>query len=190
MKGIKLQQFTTPNKESVYIKDKKYCVHLGNGYEGYFGSNEAVVSFLHETNSFLNHKLHDLNFIFIEAFSLYRIAWFYLDHNKRTKKINLSGIDDRVKRNISGIEHGFVMLTTRSHFHNGNYLSFKHFNNISTNLTEMLKDINLLFTQKGHTDRIYKIRQLTEQITAIKKQINTWPKNEESIAEKIKFLLL
>lgn len=186
MKTIKIQQYTPPNKSSVYIKDKKYSIRLGNGYEGIFGSRESVISFLHETNTFLNNKMHELNFIFAEAFTLYRCAWFYLDNKKAAK---LSSLEDKIKRNIAAIEHGFTMLTNRSHLPNGNYLVFKHFSNIANNLSGMLSETNILFIAKGQTDRIYRVRQLVEQIENINVELKSYPITEKSITEKIKKII-
>lgn len=88
-------------------------------------------------------------------------------YNKKPKKYiedRLDELENRIKRNIAAIEHGFTMLTNRSHLPNGNYLVFKHFSNIANNLTGMLTETNLLFTAKGQTDRIYRVRHLMNKL--------------------------
>lgn len=185
MKQIKIQHFTPANKNSVYIDKKKYSVQLGNGIKKLFTDKKQAVAFLSETNLFLNTKLKELNFILIDVFELYRIAWFYMDNTRTKKQLNLSKIDHKSKNEIQNLFKTFDIIVSRTGSPNSNHFTFLHFNNIIKSLTTILNILLELYESKSHTDKIYKIKFLINQTTNIKSELAGYPNTNNDIRKKL-----
>ena len=188
MKGIKLQHVTQPDNESIYLSQQKYKIALGNGFIAEFTDKKKVSNFLNETNLFLNEKLQELNFIYIETFSLYRVAWFYFD-NTNKKTLNFNQVEIKTSSALTQINSAFNLIVSRSSWTNGNHLTFNHFTNIITPLNELLQLVLLVYKTKGHTDKVYKITFLINQVNGIKNELQKYPDNDRNLKESIKKLL-
>jgi hypothetical protein len=188
MKHIKIQHFTLPDKESVYTKRQKYKCSLGNGYAGLFSSSKELLAFMTETNVFLNEKLHELNFIYIELFGFYRLAWFYLDQQKNSQ-LNLKGLEQQTTNNINGINQAFNLIVSRSGYTNGNHFVFTHFKSIIKPSLELCGNLLILYKSKGHTDKVYKLNYLVRQLNNLNKELEIYPKTETNLIQKLNELL-
>jgi chaperonin cofactor prefoldin len=185
MKAIKLQHFTRGNKNSVYKERKKYLVQLGNGSKNYFTDKKQLNAFLTETNLFLNKKLQELNFIFIEAFAIYRVGWFYMDNSRTKKQLNLKQIDDNARAELNNLLKAFDIIVSRTSSPNSNYFTFSHFVNIITSLKAILNTLLELYESKRHTDKLYKINYLIEQVKQVETELKHYPKTQKELQKKL-----
>ncbi|MBW6482814.1 MAG: hypothetical protein K0B10_07115 [Vicingaceae bacterium] len=175
MKKIKIQHFTLPDKQSVYTDRKKnYKVHLGNGYIASYSNRNDVTAFLADCNCFLNQKLQEHSFLFVETFKLYQQAWFYMD---KTKKIEFN--------HFKTINEAFDLATSRSHFTNGNHFVFSHLNNINKVLTDILTDLKEVFDLRNFTSNKHVAVYLIKQLTDLKEDVANYPNHNEKLKEKI-----
>lgn len=189
MKAIKLQNFTEGKKESVYTDRKKHLVQLGNGSKNYFTDKKELAAFLSETNLFLNKKLQELNFIFIEVFALYRVGWFYMDNTRNKKQLNLKQIDNNAKAELLNLLKAFDIIVARTNSPNSNYFTFTHFVSIITSLNEILNTLLTLYQSKRHTDKLYKINYLLDQVEQINQELKSYPKTMDSLRKDLKMFI-
>lgn len=138
MKKIKLVNIIQADKSAVYIKYKSHSVALGNGVTVYFSDYKGALSFLAETNNFLNQKLFEVNQVYADLFVEYRRAWFYAG----------SELDLSLFGTLESIEKQFSLMISRAHFQNGNYFVFKYFFNIIESLNNICNEISALYRRK------------------------------------------
>ena len=189
MKRIKLQHFTAPDKSSIYTKQRQYKVSLGNGTIKYFTDKKSMSGFINETNIFLNEKLNQLNFIYIESFGLYRIAWFYFESHKSNSQVDLVKLNNSTDMSLVQINKAFESAVKRSYSPNKNHFVFRDLNLIIDNLQALLSSLQELYRFKSHTDKVYKIDFLLSQLHVIKKQLKIYPENEELLGKKLEKLM-
>lgn len=189
MKAIKLQHFTEGKKESIYTQRKKHLVQLGNGSKNYFTDKKELIAFLSETNLFLNKKLQELNFIFIEVFALYRVGWFYMDNSRNKKQLNLKQIDDNARSELLNLLKAFDIIVARTNSPNSNHFTFTHFVSIITSLNEILNTLLTLYQSKRHTDKLYKINFLLDQVKQVETELKHYPKTQKELQKKLNDLL-
>jgi hypothetical protein len=79
MRKTHLHTITDPKPGSIYTRDKKYWIWLGNGIKCSFSNKKQAVSFLANLSKLVNEKLFELNLIYIDIFAEYRRLWFYFD---------------------------------------------------------------------------------------------------------------
>jgi hypothetical protein len=157
MKKIDLFMIQLPNKQSHYIIDKKYRIFLGNDCKVAFDNIKAAQQFLSETNLFLTQTLHELNDIYIQAFSMFRRYWFHFQRDT-----------DNITDIIILIDKTFLLAVNRCHSPNSNYFIFNHLFSIIKNLSELLSltykvvqskwlatDINLMNVYQLQLKRAY-----------------------------------
>lgn len=188
MKQIKIQQFTSPDKQSIYTERQKYKVTLGNGYIGTFTDKKNLSNFITEANLFLNTKLHELNFIYIELFGFYRIAWFYMDQ-KKSSQLNLRQLETKTQNSLRQMDQAFNLIIDRSGYTNGNHFVFSHFKSIINPQIDLIENLLLLYKSKGHTDKVYKLEFLKNQLLFIDNEIKVYPETETNLIEKLKEML-
>lgn len=188
MKQIKIQHFTHPDKQSVYTDRQKYKITLGNGYESTFTDKKRLSNFITETNIFLNAKLHELNFIYIELFGFYRVGWFYMDQTKRSQ-LNLHQLEVKTQHSLRQMDQAFNLITSRSGFTNGNHFVFSHFKSIINPQIDLINNLLQLYKSKGHTDKVYKLEFLKNQLLFIDNEIKVYPETETNLKEKLKEML-
>jgi hypothetical protein len=79
MRKTHLHTITDPKPGSIYTRDKRYWIWLGNGVKCSFTNKKHAVSFLANLSKLVNEKLFELNLIYIDIFAEYRRLWFYFD---------------------------------------------------------------------------------------------------------------
>jgi hypothetical protein len=183
MKTIKIQQFTNPDKESVYSDRNKYKVVLGNDHTSYFTDKRKVSAFLNETNKYLNQVLIELNLYYTETFNLYRSSWLYFDNKK------LSIIDKCANDNFNNINEAFKRIIIKSHTVNGNYLTWQFLNRIIEALIEVLELLHPFFTYRIHVDKIAKTKLFLSNLKQLKSDLIIYPDTEENLKKKLASLL-
>ena len=116
MKRINIQNYSKPDRESVYTRNHYYCVFLHENKRFYFKNEVKAKHFIAETNRFYNSVLHEYNYIYSQLLVEYRNIWFYVDE----RFTNVIGLD------ISNIEKQFNLVISSSRFFDiGNLLTFQ-----------------------------------------------------------------
>lgn len=170
MKRIQIKEIKHPDKSSVYINQKQYCIFLGNELRYYFKSEKAALKFLADTNRMLNNKLHELNYIYGLVFIEYRKIWFYCEN--RFKEF-----DDKFNSITASINKKFDIIVARSHWNNGNYLTFKHMFDIARLLSEALIFIKKLYNHKNYYKDLQLIDMNLDRISKIVEGLKNWKRN-------------
>jgi hypothetical protein len=130
MKRVFVKNFLKPDKTSVYLSNRKYCVALGNGVIIYLSSEKACNKLLAETGRMLTAKTEELNFIYVQIFNIYRTKYFFL------KDLNLTGL-------IENINNKFDKCLNMHNSENANYFTFNNLHHVIRDLTECC---DLLYT--------------------------------------------
>ncbi len=171
MKQIKINNITRPQLDPIYVRDKKYCVYLGNQNFNYFTSEKHSLAFLANTNRFLNECLQIINHIYIQVFSEYRQVWFYGDTCQNTII--------KIEQEFKQIEYGFEnVISKSSHPINGNSYAFSILNHLCNSHRLIVENIIQIYTTKKIYVPIHRLRYLKSQIDIIDNKINTYGSEE------------
>lgn len=114
MKKIKIKIFSSPDKTSVYIKNKGYSVALGNGLTAYATNKKDIDKILARTGKFLTENLEELNYIYVQIFSHYRAKFLFLPE------------DFDMMDSFIDLEHNFKKCITIKPTINSNHFTFSY----------------------------------------------------------------
>lgn len=193
MKKIKISGLSIPDKESVFIERRAYKVNLGNGIVKQFLNKAEATAFLNEVSKYLSYKMHECNELYISAFTYYRRAWFYFDHNKPlSNTADLYAMERQCEYSINAISDTFKILYKRANWANGNHFVFVHFNTINNNLLDIVKVLQKLYENKSQAAILYELEILNNKIIYCKRTIENYTielensfKETEKISERI-----
>jgi hypothetical protein len=157
MRKIQIDKINFPDKSASRLKDKLYSVYL-NGNVEYFSSEKSARSYLAEQNKLLNEYLQELNYMYINTLTQYRLIAFYLKEN-------------RIPVYIAGIEKSFHLVVTRSQYTNGNHFTFKHLENITDMLLQILSILKRANTEKKYFPSVTYIVMLMKRICDLQRSI-------------------
>jgi hypothetical protein len=172
MKKIILRNVHKADKSSIFTKQKKHCVFLGNQVNIYFSDLKKAKAYVVETNEFLNQKLFEVNALYIDVFSAYRKSWFYF-FNVYDKNMHFSG-NNQVVRELETIEKKMTLMVARSHFENGSFIIWQGFNVVLESLKTIIQALNLLYKQKKHYAEARQMQTIESRIKMIEDQLNQW----------------
>lgn len=143
MQLIKIQYFTTPNKESYLDHQQKYKLVLGNGHQELFTNKRQLQGYLSRTNQFLNDIFLQLNHLYIEGFSLFRESWLHFD------KFEYQSLSIEIRQELFNIDKSMDLVPQRSKGINGAALTWKFLLNIIESLKAIFKALLAFFVYKG-----------------------------------------
>lgn len=168
MKRIKIQNIITPDYESVYIRDKYYCIYLGENRFFYFSNEVKARRFIAETNRFYNSALHEYNYIYTQLLIEYRNTWFYTDEK----------FTNRIAANISDLEKIFNLVIQKSgNSINGNPFTFQYLNKISILLHDIAISLRSVKLDKDYFHELQRIDIFINQLNSMQENIASWGKN-------------
>ena len=126
MRKIKVTKIVPKKSKSVYTRDLRHQLNIGNGYTVYFENAKDCAAYAVELDEFLNLKALELNEIYIDLWSNYRkycliYATFFLH-------------DRKIKMHILNLDRDFEKLITRTRGPNGHHFCFNIFNSIIVDL--------------------------------------------------------
>lgn len=128
---MKMDKIGSKDLTSIYSRNRKNSVALGNDVHVSFSNAKHAKSFLIKVNRDLNFKIDELNLLYIELFREYRVIWRALDPADSGKMLELNySIDKLLTRAIE-----------KSQTENGNHFVFHYIGKAIVDL-ELL--INLL----------------------------------------------
>lgn len=164
MKKISINSLTRSTKSSIYTKEKKHSVALGNGKVFHINNIINAKQFLAETNRFLNLKLHEINDLYIDLNTHANSMWFSMDD--RQDRAFLSDIEVFMNSRRLAVERG--------HFANGNHFIFRHLENCLNSLIRIAIALNKVLKKTGRASETYRIRSIEDRIHRIKYEINKY----------------
>lgn len=188
MKEIKIDKFNSPEIDTVRVLQKKYSVSIGNGTTHYFGSKRDSLAFLAETNRFLNSKMHELNFIYIDSWAKYRKTWAYFKHNKPTMSQSLTGKEQKCIEITKTIESTFNLCVNRSHYPNGNHFIFNWLNLISIKICEMVEILKTIHKSKSNAVDVYECEIILKRSNLVVNDLENYGKKTGVIEYKNKII--
>jgi len=168
MKKIKIQQVISPDKTSVYIKQKYYCVYLGEQKFCYFNNEVKALRFLAETNRFYNSILHEQNYLYTQLFLEYRNTWFYISETQSNLLFNKF---TEIDKNLN------FVITKSTHYPNGNPMTFQYLSRINTSLLNIVLTLRNMKLEKDYFHEVQRIDIYTNQINSLITNLNNWGKN-------------
>ena len=164
MKKVIINTLSAGNKTSIISRDRKHSISLGNGVNAVFTNIAAARRFLAESNKFLNHKLHDVNEIYIELITIFNRQWFALTWDQERD----------ILENLEAFPRMRKIMVSRSGWDNGNHLVFK---NLNVSLDYFDQVIKILArsnkTRKRNIDNYY-LNCLDTRIQLIRDQIENY----------------
>lgn len=181
MKKIRIDKIVEPHPNPFYVRDTFYWVYLGNSTSQQFNSKREALAHLAKVNRFLNHKLHESNYLYSEVFCQYRENWFYFWHNKKTYDGNLFADQRKIEKHLEDAKTAFEMIVNRSHLTNGNYFVWLHFNIIFNSMFEICQILEALQKSRSNGAEAERIRILSDRITICRNQINGYGKTTDLI---------
>jgi len=186
MKRITLKETILPDKSSVYTRDHKYCVFLGNELRRFFTNRKHLRAFLVRTNQFLNYKMHELNYLFGIVFAEYRRSWFYFTAGHPVMRNQLADMERSIRDELGQMEKSFDWLTKRSGLTNGNYLTFKHLYLICDNLVSIVEVLKQVQHLRRYFAELHRLEIFRMQALRVKESLETYGKpGAETAPEEI-----
>jgi len=140
MKKVNIKTIAKADKTSIRTTQRKHCILLDWESKHYFSDIKEARTFLVKTNDFLTFKLFEFNEIYIEVFSHYRRAWFYLDNTQ----------ESATRAAISAIENNYKLIMDRSHWQNGPILVQNWIRQIANELNTALIIIEEMHRKRGN----------------------------------------
>ena len=175
MKRIELKGIMVLNSETIRHDDGIYSIYLGNGHKQSFHSQRNAKQFLSETNRFLNQKLYELNFLYIDTFTEYRKAWVYFSSHKSNSKIAFMDLENKCRRLMQDIDRAFELMVNRSSWTNGNYQVFTNFRHIVASQYDLLNQLINLYTSKSDGLQKYQVMHVIKQLETLELEVKKYP---------------
>lgn len=166
MKAVALKNFT--------FQDGLYSVGLGNGTYHSFTSKKQVLKFLVSTNHFLTIKLHELNFIYSDLFSLYRSNWLFFKSHINSPAYKTYNSESIIKELLTSINSSLEIAYERSYSENSNYFVFSHLFNVCSYSKQIAINIKNLNKTKSYTSSVLKCDFIIKQIISIESELKNY----------------
>lgn len=174
MKRIKINKYLEPVPDAFYTRDTFFWVCLGNSTRHKFTSKRNCLAFLAQVNRFLNNKLHEANYLYTEVFAHYRQNWFYFFHEKNIHTTNMLADQRAVENELKSVMETFELLVSRSHFPNGNYFVWVHFNSIFNSLESCCSVLYELQKKRSNGAEAQQLRILIDRVNICRNQVNSY----------------
>lgn len=172
MRKIRIDKVSIPDLTSHYIKQRMYSVSLGNGSTVWFSNEKQAYAHLADVNRVLNQVLHELNYIYGNAYMTYRTNWGYF-YGTRKK-------DERIIKNtMSVIDRTFNLAVERCRSENGNHFTFTHLFNIINELESILTMLLELLTKRKNYAEVHKMDVYLNMLKYQRNELNQVGKKVE-----------
>lgn len=155
MKKAKLGNPQTPDKTSIYIRDKKFHLFYNNKNK-YFTSNRDCQLFIANLNRTVNTYLTELNYIYIDCFSMYRKLFQLIDI-------------EMFKNHFSIIDNAFSR-TLKHSSENRNYFIFRDMYMIVNELIDICKYFHDFELQRKNYENVHFLRMTSNRLENIKSE--------------------
>lgn len=179
MKTFKLNQILFDKTSNCY------SLKVGNGYLYTFNSEKKATQFVNQLNKFLTEKLTNINFVYSEVFTMYRLCWFNFYSNKKSFGFKIAQSERDIKSNFSSVEYLLEHSYKISDNPNGNYHSIQMLQKSIEYLISNLLILSDLNKKNSNTGNIYKISFLLSQLNHIVNEINVY--QQVNASSKVEF---
>lgn len=179
MKSITLNNIGRPDKTSHYMNRKMYSVFLGNDLKEYFSSLRDAKQFMADLNRFLNTRMHELNYIYIEVFRVYRNAWFFFTSEKNGNNFQFDKLQKEINNKFIFIDKSFELLVKNHYSANSNYFVFKHFFDIIGSIYYILDQVKTILIQRKYYADVQKIKMLDSMIKNVDSSLKNYGKDHK-----------
>jgi hypothetical protein len=166
MKRIRLTHFTSD--------ESRYVITLGNSAHHVFKSRKHLDKFLAKTNKFLTEKLNELNFLYIDIFSIHRRNWTYFLHDKKNCSANNYDSDRKCNEFIAHISYLLEKAHLRSHHKSGPVMVFKDLFNVIDYSIQTLILIRTMIKDKSIKSSIDEINFKIKAVNLIKSELQEY----------------
>jgi hypothetical protein len=172
MKKIKINALREGDKSSVFTKQRRHQVVLGNGQTVYFKDLKRAKAYITATNEFLNQKLYEINALYIDVFTEYRKAWFYFFdiYDRRMHIVS----DNNVLQEIHLIENKMTIMVARAHFTNGPFIVWNGFRLMLESMENICNTLIYLYKQKKHYSEAHQVRAILSRINIMYKELERY----------------
>jgi len=144
MKKINIENIERSDKSSIRTNNRKHRVFLHSDLTLSFEDYKKAKIFLVGVNDFLTFKLFELNEIYIELFTHYRRAWFYIDNTQ----------DKNIMKDTRTIDDCFKLCFERSSWTNGSHYVFNWIRSICDSFQSIIRIIENMQLKRGNYGEI------------------------------------
>ncbi len=152
------------DKTSIMKRLRTYRVSLGNGVDLSFSNFKEAYKYISKVNDQLTYCLIILNDCLTELLIEYRRLWFYFDNRFSEEKT----ITDCFQQ----IDKALYLAVERSHWDNGNFLTFSHFQTTLKNMRKICTLLMQLHIDKNNFSEKKIIQATMERISWIEQKIS------------------
>ena len=173
MKKVNLSHITKPDFTSIRTARRRFRIQLGNGVNKEFRCGKKAKAYLEQTNVYLTFKLHELNLIYISIFTYYRQGFWYFDP-QATRADKAKWYEDyrKIKHFMLQTDAQIDLIIDRSHFENGNYLTFSHFKTLFSYMKDSLVILKSLSHKRREYSLNYDLECTYSRLEALENEIN------------------
>ena len=161
MKKINIETIISGDKTSIRTKHRKHRVFLHSDLTLSFEDIKKAKVFLVGVSDFLTFKLFELNEIYIELFSHYRRAWFYIDNTQ----------DKNIMTETRTIDYSFKLCFERSDWESGSFYVFNWIRCICDSLQSIIKIIDSMQIKRGNYAEIRIMKTVSKRIELIMNEV-------------------
>lgn len=148
-----------------------------------FMQKVKALAFLAQTNRIFTEILHEVNYLLIEVFSLYRLNWFYFSHNKSTMSIEQIRKDDRCDAILFEITGDINWIANESEYQDNFVKIITRFSKIFGLMNELIDILKNLVENKSQAEATYKLDSVLRRIAFCDNNISSYVKTSN---QKIK----
>lgn len=161
MKKINIETISDGDKSSIRTNNRKHRVFLHSDLTLSFDDHKKAKIFLVGVSDFLTFKLFELNEIYIELFTHYRRAWFYIDNTQ----------DKNILTETRTIDHSFKLCFERSNWQNGSHYVFNWIRSICESFQSIIRIIESMQIKRGNYAENRIMKALSKRIEYILNEI-------------------
>jgi len=181
MKAVKIETIIQPIPDSDFINKRKYSVFLGNNYRTIFSSKRDALKFIADTNKYLSVKMHQVNNLYGQTISVYRLCWPYFFHNKKGGRNR--GFDERkCEENIKIVTDQLNRLIA-SPTPNHNAFVWSYFNRAIDCLAEIMDICMELHRSRSNGAEVVICQLILTQLLTVKNELLQYPSNIQTDIE-------
>jgi hypothetical protein len=174
MKKVNLVKITMPDKANVRTDAKAYSVYLGPGKVARFKSYRAARKFSLDYTNQITHLMHELNFAIVEAFTMYRQAWFYF-HDQKTG-VNYLALEKMISDNIATAESMLQKLVINTNGVYGADLISRFCGEAMAHLIKAFKCLETIYSKRSDYAAVRRAEICKERISLSYEMLQQWIK--------------
>jgi hypothetical protein len=170
-------------KVTLFIPDStdgQIVIILGNGYKFEFTQKRKADKFIADTNKFLTDKMHLLNELHSELYSVYRRFWGYFFHNRESYSYKTYREENEIKLCFRNSEQHLENLWLQGKKQSSNYILFQEFRKSIREMININLKLAKIVENKKIAPEYIRLSHVLNMLQTTEYEINNYGSNQSS----------